>query len=290
MFLRSLFAHLLRQKVRDKLHEAAAEAVKQTAAADDEPPPPDTTLPPQSCEVGFVFALGIEAGGLVDQTADRVTTRGAKLVEHLGKIAGRPAAIVETGVGRQAAELGCRDLIAVRRPKWIVSAGLAGGLSADLPPGHLLVADCVCDTAGNSILVDIPIDAETIAAQSTLHVGRLLTVDRVIAKPEEKQRLGEQYSALACDMETLAVAQVCREAAVQFVSVRIVCDGVDEEVPPAVENVVRQKSFAGKLGAVTGAIFRDPKNVKRLWKMKTDAVKYAERLAEFSVDLLPRLV
>ncbi len=288
MFLRSLVSHWLRQQASEKLRETVAQAAGQGTETSDEPAP-DSALPPQTCDVGFVYALGIEAGGLVDVMSDRVTTRGPRLVEHVGTVDSRRVAIVETGVGREAARLGCQDMISVRQPRWIISAGFAGGLGPDMGRGHILMANHVSDVTGHSLSVGLRLDDETIESQPTLHTGRLLTVDRVITRPEEKGQLGQQHSALACDMETIAVAQVCREAKVRFVSVRIISDAVDDELPPELEHLIRQKTLAGKLGAATGAVFRKPGNVKQMWRLKTDAIKLSERLAKFSLGVVAQL-
>ena len=237
----------------------------------------------------FVFAFGIEAGGLVNRLADPVSTRGAKLVEHVGSVDKRRVAIVETGVGREAAGSGCRDLIEVRRPDWIVSAGFAGALSPRLKRGHVLLADRVIDATGRSLAVGLQLGEEAAGAQPSVHVGRLLTVDQLVTDPAEKRRLGETHDALACDMESLAVAEVCREAKVRFLSVRIISDAVDETIPPVVANLVKQKSLAGKLGAITGAVWQRPGNIKTMWKLHADATKLSERLAKFLGGVLPQL-
>ena len=251
---------------------------------------PDSTMPPQPCDVGFVFAFGIEAGGLADRVADRVSMRGTKLVEHVGDIDGRRVAIVETGVGGEAAGTGCRDLIEVRHPNWVVSAGFAGALCPRLKRGHVLLADRVTDGAGRSLAVGLQLGEDATNASPSVHVGRLLTVDKLITEPDKKRRLGETHDALACDMESLAVAEVCREAKVRFLSVRIISDAVDERISPEVANLVQQKSLAGTLGAITGAVMRRPANIKTMWKLHSDATKLSERLAKFLRGVLPQLM
>jgi adenosylhomocysteine nucleosidase len=282
----------MRERVREKLRESLAEAVQRSAASDAQPGPGEgdsTTLPPQRCDVGLVFALGLEAGGLVDRMVDRVSTQGAKLTEHVGRVDGRRVAIVETGVGRKAAELGCRDLVEVRRPDWVVSAGFAGALCSSVKRGHIVMANRVADPSGRSLAVGLQLGEQSAAAKPSLHVGRLLTVDRLITDPEEKKRLGQQHDALACDMESFAVAEVCREAQVRFLSVRIISDAVDDELPPELVNLVKQKSVAGKLGAITGAIWQRPGNIKTMWKLNSQAIKLSERLAHFLRGALPQL-
>ena len=114
-----------------------------------------------------------------------------------------------------------------------------------------------------------------------LHRGRLLTVDRVVRLREEKQQLGRQHDALAVDMESFAVAEVCRQRAVDFLAVRSISDAVDEELPPDIGKLLAQKSFAGQLGVAMGSIFRRPAAVKDLFNLHQNALASSSRLARF---------
>ena len=66
------------------------------------------------------------------------------------------------------------------------------------------------------------------------------------------------YAAMAVDMETFAVAEVCRRRDVPFSSVRVINDTADEALPPDVEHLLVQKSGAAQWGAAVGAIWRRP--------------------------------
>src|SRR5262245_35360482 len=55
------------------------------------------------CDVVFVFALGIESGGLVDLLKAAEISRQRHGTERAGKLAGREVVIVESGVGQKAA-------------------------------------------------------------------------------------------------------------------------------------------------------------------------------------------
>ena len=70
-------------------------------------------------------------------------------------------------------------------------------------------------------------DRESLDANPALHTGRLLTVGHLVSTSAEKLLLAEQYDAVACDMETMAVANVCCRERVRFLSVRIISDAVD---------------------------------------------------------------
>ena len=78
--------------------------------------------------------------------------------------------------------------------------------------------------------------ARRVAADDGLpiHVGGLLTVDRVVGNVEEKRALAAETGAAAVDMESGAVAEAALAAAVEVVAVRAILDPVAEplDVPP----------------------------------------------------------
>ena len=107
--------------------------------------------------------------------------------------------------------------------------------------------------------------------------------------PEEKTELGRQHEALACDMETMVIAEVCRQQKVRFLAVRVITEGVDERLPVELERMFAQKTIAGKLGAATGAILRRPGAVKDWWKYQQEGLQASERLAKFLSGIVAQL-
>jgi adenosylhomocysteine nucleosidase len=274
----------------DADHVSDASPVANAAAGlpqeTDQTADADAFLP---CDVLFLFAMGIESGGLVDSLKGVETTRLAHGIERAGKLDGREVAIVESGVGQKAAARAARAAIEFYQPRWVVSAGFAGALAPELRRGHVLLADRVSSETGSELQVGIKLAPETVAATKGLHVGRLLTVDRLIRQPEERTALGEKHAALACDMESYAVAEVCRDLGAKLISVRIISDAVDDTLPPEVENLLGQRSLAGKLGAAAGAMFRRPSAAKDLWNLREDALKASDRLAKFLRGIVGQL-
>ena len=109
------------------------------------------------------------------------------------------------------------------------------------------------------------------------------------ASARKSKQLGRQHDALAVDMETFAVAEVCRARAVDFLAVRAISDAVDDELPPDIGKLLAQKSFAGQLGAALGSIFRRPAAVKDLFNLHQNALACSSRLAKFLGMLIQRL-
>ena len=277
---------LVRSWVQQQVRQTASEAVRAAQEGQSQA----ANQPPSPCDVGFVFALGIEAGGLEDLLHGIVTTQSAGLTVREGKLHDRTVVIVEAGVGQQAAARGTQALIAGHRPAWVISAGFAGGLDRLLKRGDIVMADALINTDGRRLAIDLRIDPAIVEANKRLHVGACAASDKILHRPADKEALGQRCGALAVDMESWAVGEVCRQAKTRFLCIRVVSDAVDDELPADVEPLARQKSAASRLGAAAGALFRRPSSIKDMLKLKEDALIASDRLAGFLAGVVVQLV
>ena len=108
-----------------------------------------------------------------------------------------------------------------------------------------------------------------------------MTVNAVVRLPGEKKSLFQHYGALAVDMETYAVAEVCRRRNVAFSSIRVINDTADELLPKDVNHLLVQKTHAARLGAALGAVFRRSASIKDMYQLKENALIASGRLAKF---------
>lgn len=285
MMLRWLITSYAHQAARQQIRAAVAQTLQRMSGERAGPPPEG--LPP--CDVAFVLGTEVEAEGLAKRLQDKVTTRCVNFVEHMGRWCDRQVIVAECGVGAAAAQQATADVIAMHRPAWVVSAGFAAALGDDLKRGHILMADRVVDLQHHELAIGLQMDRHVVEATPGLHAGRLLTVDRLVHKPEQKRALGREYDALACDMETRAIAEACSRAQVRFLSVRVISDGIDDRWPPEIQALSDQKSWAGKLGAVTGAMFNRPSWVKDWFRLQEEAERASTRLAKFCAGMVQQL-
>jgi len=283
-----LISQWVQQAAQEKIRQGVIDAATGSAKPGEEDAPPEPVGPPP-CQIGLVMALDAESGGIVDLMEGCQTDPGPPWRCHAGRLGGRDVVLVESGVGREAARLAARRLIESLHPAWVISAGFAGGLRPELKRGHVVMADTLVDPSGARLNVGFSIDPKVVAATKGLHVGPLLTVDELVAKPEEKRKLAELHNACAVDMESFAVAEVCRDLQTRFLSVRVISDSVDDELPREVAALMKQKSFAGQLGAAAGAIFNRFSSIGDMWQLKEDALKASDRLARFLQGVAPQL-
>ncbi len=160
--------------------------------------------------MGVVFALGIEAGGLEDLMADVVTIRSPGIVVRRGRLASRRVAIVQSRARLRGG--GSGDGGPDRGPpaRLGLLSRVRRGLDETLKKQDVLMVDRVVYQDGQSLSLDLKVDPSALAATPGVHAGSLLTTDRIIRLASERRELGKQHGALAVDMETFAVAEVCR--------------------------------------------------------------------------------
>ncbi|MEX0939253.1 MAG: hypothetical protein WDZ59_15430 [Pirellulales bacterium] len=281
MVVRWIVGNWLRQQVHAKVTEAVTEAARRSAEQGD-------AEDVGRCDIGVLCALGVEAGALVDRLENVVSLQGQGFTVHTGVLHQHRIVVVRSGPGQGAASQATSALVAGHRPRWIISAGFAGGLRDELARDDFVMPSALVNEGGKVLRVDLQLGSQS-ESTPRVHGGRLLTVDRIVATPQEKRDLGRKHDAVAVDMESYAVAEVCQREKVRFLAVRAISDAVDERLPPDLEKLMKPQSLAHRAGAVTGTLVRRPGSVKDMWKLKTSAWQTADRLGQFLTGVLQQL-
>jgi adenosylhomocysteine nucleosidase len=194
-------------------------------------------------------------------------------------------AFAQCGMGQSAAQKGTRALLDAHAPHWVLSAGFSGALVPDLRIGDIVVGQSLVDETGQELKLDLKMADDP---KRGLRVGRLLTVDRIVRTVAEKRELAERHQALAVDMESYVVAEMCREAKVRFMAVRVISDDLSADLSPEILTMVGP-SGAVRLGAALGALWKRPGSVKEMWRLREQANMASERLALFLGGVITQL-
>ena len=102
--------------------------------------------------------------------------------------------------------------------------------------------------------------------------GRLLTVDRPVVRASEKEELRRTYQADLVDMESSAVAAVCDEKLIRFLSLCVISDDAKGDLPSEVTSLLsRHGSY--RVGAAMRAVWRRPSSLKDFWTLYERAWK-----------------
>ncbi len=285
-----LFRQWLRQMATEKIRQEVAQAVQKELVAEQRPAGCESGgREPARCDVGVVFALAIEAGGLEDLLEDVVFIRGAGLAVRQGRLHGRPVVVVHSGPGASAAAKAAEATLQGHHPQWMISAGFAGALDPAVGRYDFVMAEQLVSLDGRVLGTDLKVDTASLAQTPGVRVGRLLSADHVVRDPAEKRALGEQHKALAVDMETFAVAEVCQRYGTPMLAVRIITDTAEERLPAEIRVLLEQKTVAAKLGAVWAAVWNRPAVAKQLWELKERALVASDRLARFLASMVGQL-
>ncbi len=182
----------------------------------------------------------------------------------------------------------------------LVSIGLAGGLDPRLSPGSVIVADRILawhqplptansrrstaqspgnearDTGAPAQADDeFAVDPEMLSQLlgvlgDKVWRGAVVGVDQAVRSPAEKRGLFTQTTALACDMESHAVAAAARNAGVPFGVLRIVSDPSNRYIPEAALAGVTPAGGVS-VGRVLGGVAVRPWEIVGLLSLALDA-------------------
>jgi len=191
-----------------------------------------------------VTAMGVEASPFLDQAStvgDEIEVAGAR--RRVLAMGGARVLLVTCGIGIVNAASAATLALHGSGARVILSAGSAGGMGLDVRVGHVVVGATTVHGAADArvfgyALGQVPgmpaqfdADASLLAAAAavdagdlTVHTGTILSSD-VFVDAERVVGLRESFpDALACDMESTALAHTAHLAGVPFLSVRGISD------------------------------------------------------------------
>jgi adenosylhomocysteine nucleosidase len=249
-----------------------------------------TAPAPLAADVGIVAAMGMEVGFLTDRLAKVRKYAGPNHSIIEGEAGTKLVALIIGGMGRDAARRATRLLIDGHRPRWVISAGFAGALDPALERYDLVMPTEIVDVDGLRLSVDVnlPTNLETPTRGPLLKPGRLLTVDAIVRTAAEKAALRAKYEADVVDMETSAVAAICGEREVRFLSLRVVSDEAGVDLPREIASLVT-RSGSYRVGAALRAIWNRPSSLKDFWSLHEHSQEAADRLAAATLSVIEHL-
>ncbi len=228
-------------------------------------------------DIGIVCALPIEMSTFLARCDHVRKYTGSNFVFRGGRYDGIRIVVVESGTGQARARRATHALIDAHSPKWVLSCGFAGALAPNIRVGDVVVPNSIVDGQEQILMIDVGFPAN---ANQGIHIGRLLTHDVIVRLVTEKQQFAARHQAIAVDMESLAVAQVCRERGVRFLGVRVISDDLSHDLPAEVLSLMGPTGTT-RVGAAMAAILSRPSSVTDMWKLRKSALIAAKRLATF---------
>lgn len=173
-----------------------------------------------------------------------------------GRLGNLQIVLLHSGIGKVNAAMGTSLLIERMHPDAVISTGVAGGLSDTLHVMDVVVStqttyhDVWCGDGnewGQVQGLPARLDSDkqlietALSTQTDVRIvdGLICTGDIFVTKDEDIQRIQTAFpEAMAVDMESAAIAQVCHCRNVPFVSFRIISD-----TPGHQDNVAQYTDF-----------------------------------------------
>lgn len=172
-----------------------------------------------------------------------------------GRMGGNTVAVMQTGIGKVNAAVGALTLIDSFRPDLVVNTGIAGGTGGAADIFDVVIADRIgyhdvyCGPGNARGQVQgLPetfscargaemVNMQAVSALPHVKRGLIASGDLFVSTPAElADVLKVQPEAIAVDMESGAIAQVCHLKDTPFLAIRVVSD------TPGVENHHEQYS------------------------------------------------
>jgi len=193
---------------------------------------------------GIICAMQKEAQQLMDRLTVQKKINVGPFEFVQASLNGKEIILAQSGMGKVNAALGAVEMIYRFKPDALISSGVAGGLAKQLKPLDCVVGtqyvyhDVWCGTGNEYGQVQgLPTffnaDKKLVAAADkigtqeghTVHKGLICTGDQFISGEEAVERILKHFpQALACDMESAAIAQVCYRHHTPFISMRLLSD------------------------------------------------------------------
>jgi adenosylhomocysteine nucleosidase len=230
--------------------------------------------------IAIISAVHEELAEVLALMPDEQKTEVAGRVFWSGHLQGHEVVAVLSGIGKVAAATTSTVLLERFAPEHVIFTGVAGGLASGVEVGDIVVGSAFvqhdmnaeplfprwevpgygrsrfnADLALAQVLYESAKDAVTwlpkLLDEPTLrlfglhspsvHRGEIVTGDRFVATAAESDALRAALpEAMAVDMESAAVAQVCQDYGVPFAAVRTVSDRADDDAHVDFQHFLQQ--------------------------------------------------
>lgn len=201
-------------------------------------------------KIAIIVAMDKELNLLLPLIDNAATVTVNDTAFHTGRIGRHDVVVLRSGIGKVNAAVATLTLIENFHPSLVINTGVAGGTGSAqvldvVIPARIAYHDVWCgpDTvwgqaAGSPKYFICPLPSELVTKLGA-KTGLLASGDIFVSRAEEVEHILELYpDAVAVDMESAAIAQVCHIKNVPFVCIRVISD-----TPGATDNLAQYENF-----------------------------------------------
>ena len=189
--------------------------------------------------IGIIVAMSKELDLLLPLLQDSEESRMSGFVFHRGKMGRYDVMVMQCGIGKVNAAMGALTLVNAFLPDFIINSGVAGGADQSVNVMDVVAGERVayhdvwCGPESELGRVQgLPLYFEGakrllkfLPDRSDIHKGLICSGDQFIDTMESIDKIkGNFPDALAVDMESGAIAQVCYVNHVPFLALRVISD------------------------------------------------------------------
>jgi len=217
--------------------------------------------------IGIIGAMQIEVDNLLDEMVNKntIVISGIKYVR--GTLCDREVVVAKCGIGKVFAALCTQTMIIKFMPEIIINTGVSGGIASETNIGDVVIAENVVQhdmdisALGDPVglipgidIIHIPcsknvvakLDKTLNAMDKTHKISTIATGDRFVSDTKETERINELFGAIAFDMESASIGQVCYVNDVKYGIIRSISDNGSED---AGEDYMQFAKKAAKVSA-----------------------------------------
>lgn len=212
--------------------------------------------------LGLVIAMKSEADAIIGRRGWQPLGSHFRRISSLG--VDGDLITLRSGIGWHNAETAARRLVELGAGA-LLNLGLSGGLSPDLEPGVLIVADrCLLledDAPRGSWSLSAAIGQSACrhlkAAGGAVRTGSIVSTREAALSTGRKAMLFNTFGALAVDMESAAIAAVADQTGLPCLICRAVCDPVGQSIPSPLLSALAPNGDL-RPGILCAAVMRRP--------------------------------
>lgn len=199
-------------------------------------------------------------------------------------VAGRDdVSILIVGIGRANAEKSICEFLSKNSPELVFTCGFAGGLNAGLKIGDVIFETPLTPSLSPQNGERVSARAGEGLTEKLLAAGakpaKFFCADRIATTVAEKKLLREQTGADVVEMESAAIHAVCAERGIPCVTLRVISDTADEDLPLDF-NALAKPDKSIDFGKLAWAIAKSPGKIPQLMALQKKTKFAAEKLAD----------
>ena len=190
-------------------------------------------------KIGIIVAMRKELDLLLPLLQDSEESRMSGFEFHRGKMGKHDVMVMQCGIGKVNAAMGTLMLVNNFTPNFVINSGVAGGADTSVKVMDVVAGarvayhDVWCgpetelgQVQGLPLYFEgAPQLLELVPDGEGIHRGVICSGDQFIDKMEDVKRIKANFpDALAVDMESGAIAQVCHLNKVPFLALRVISD------------------------------------------------------------------